>query len=154
MRTLQHPPYSPDMAAADFYLFPQLKSALMRQLKTSKVCSTNSSSHHLHWLKFFMGILRLYGKIINAIYWIPQPLLPYLLICSSLFSLTFPCLNSWVVSLNDLPYNLESNPHPFYSFRGLKNQTRIRIACGLDSRSRAGFWKNDRAAVRAVRTIQ
>jgi len=31
---------------------------------------------------------------------------------------------------------------------------RIRIACGLDSRSRAGFWKNDRAAVRAVRTIQ
>ena len=30
----------------------------------------------------------------------------------------------------------------------------IRIACGLDSRSWAGFWKNDRAAVRAVRTIQ
>jgi len=28
---------------------------------------------------------------------------------------------------------------------------RIRIAWGLDSRSRAGFWKNDRAAVRAVR---
>jgi len=53
-----------------------------------------------------------------------------------------------------IPYILESNPHPFYSFRGLKNQMRIRIACGLDSRSRAGFWKNDRAAVRAVRTIQ
>ena len=53
-----------------------------------------------------------------------------------------------------LPYILESNPHPFYSFRGLKNQMRIRIACGLDSRSWAGFWKNDRAAVRAVRTIQ
>ena len=31
---------------------------------------------------------------------------------------------------------------------------RIRIACGLDSPSIAGFWKNDRAAVRAVRTIQ
>jgi hypothetical protein len=31
---------------------------------------------------------------------------------------------------------------------------RITIACGLDSRSRAGFWKNDGAAVRAVRTIQ
>ena len=31
---------------------------------------------------------------------------------------------------------------------------RITIACGLDSRSRAGFWENDGAAVRAVRTIQ
>jgi len=31
---------------------------------------------------------------------------------------------------------------------------RFRIACGLDSRSRAGFWKNDRAAVRTVKTIQ
>ena len=53
-----------------------------------------------------------------------------------------------------MPYILESNPHPFYSFRGLKNQMRIRIACGLDSRSWAGFWKNDRAAVRAVITMQ
>ena len=53
-----------------------------------------------------------------------------------------------------IPRILESNPHTFYSFSGLKNQMRIRIACGLDSRSRAGFWKNDRAAVRAVRTIQ
>ena len=26
----------------------------------------------------------------------------YILICSSLFSLTFPCLSSWIVSLNDL----------------------------------------------------
>ena len=59
-----------------------------------------------------------------------------------------------VADTNNLPYILESNPHPFYSFRGLKNQMRIRNACGLDSRSRAGFWKNDRAAVRAVRTIQ
>ena len=56
---------------------------------------------------------------------------------------------SWLV-----PYTIESNQHPFYSVRGLKNQMPIRIACGLDSRSRAGFWKNDRAAVRAVRTIQ
>jgi hypothetical protein len=31
---------------------------------------------------------------------------------------------------------------------------RIKIECGLDSRLRAGFWKNDRAGVRAVRTIQ
>ena len=53
-----------------------------------------------------------------------------------------------------MPYILESNPHHFYSFRGLKNQMRIRTACGLDSRSWPGFWKNDRAAVRAVRTIQ
>jgi hypothetical protein len=53
-----------------------------------------------------------------------------------------------------IPYILESNPHTFYSFRGLKNLMRIRIECGLDSRSRAGFWKNDRASVRAVRTIQ
>jgi len=54
----------------------------------------------------------------------------------------------------NVPYILEYNPHPFYSFRGLKNQMPIRIACGLDSRSRAGFWKNYRAAVRAERTIQ
>jgi len=53
-----------------------------------------------------------------------------------------------------IPYILKSNPHPFYSFRGLKNQMRTRIACGWDSWSRAGFWKNNRAAVRAVRTIQ
>jgi hypothetical protein len=50
----------------------------------------------------------------------------------------------------ELPYILESNPHPLYSFRGLKNQMRIRIECGLDSRSRAGFWKNDRAGVLAL----
>jgi len=54
----------------------------------------------------------------------------------------------------NIPYILESNPHPFYSFRGLKNQIRIKIACGLDSLSWAGFWKNGRAAVRAVKTIQ
>jgi len=30
----------------------------------------------------------------------------------------------------------------------------ITVACGLDSRSRAEFWKNDGAAVRAARTIQ
>jgi hypothetical protein len=53
-----------------------------------------------------------------------------------------------------IPYILETNPHPFYSFRGLKNQMRITIEGGLDSRSRAGFWKNDRAGVRVVRTIQ
>jgi len=59
----------------------------------------------------------------------------------------------WEVK-QELPYILEFNPHSLYRFRGLKFRMRIRIACGLDSRSRAGFWKNDRAAVRAVRTIQ
>ena len=54
----------------------------------------------------------------------------------------------------EIPCILESNPHPFYSFRGQKYQMQIRIACGLDLRSRAGFWKTVRAAVRAVRTIQ
>jgi len=53
-----------------------------------------------------------------------------------------------------LPYILKSNPHPFYSFRGLKNQMQFRIVCGSDSRLGAGFWKNDRAAVCAVRTIK
>ena len=37
--------------------------------------------------------------------------------------------------LHMLPYILESNLYPFYSFKGVKNQMRIRIACGLDSRS-------------------
>jgi len=49
-----------------------------------------------------------------------------------------------------IPYILESNPHPFYSFRGLTNQMWIRIVCGLDSRSWDGFWKNGTATVRAV----
>jgi len=59
-----------------------------------------------------------------------------------------------VLKLYHVLYILESNPHPFYSFRGVKNQMWIIIMCRLDSWSRAGFWKNDRAAVRAVRTIQ
>jgi len=53
-----------------------------------------------------------------------------------------------------IPYILESNPHPFYNFRLLKIQMRITIARGSESRLRAGFWKYDGAAVRAVRTIQ
>ena len=32
------------------------------------------------------------------------------------------------IRVNQIPYILESNPHPFYSFRGLKNQMRIRFA--------------------------
>jgi len=53
-----------------------------------------------------------------------------------------------------LPYILKLNLHPFYSFRGLKNQMQIKITCGLDSRSRPGFWKYDIAAVHALRTIK
>ena len=57
--------------------------------------------------------------------------------------------------INKLPYILESNPHPFYSFRGLKE-----IRCGLESRvdwiggRELDFGKMIRAAVPAVRTIQ
>jgi len=70
-------------------------------------------------------------------------------------TLIFRPFNFYIFSIPCIiPYILESNPHPFYSFRGLKNQMRIRIACRLDSRSRGGFWKNDRVVVRAERTIQ
>jgi len=61
-------------------------------------------------------------------------------------------INFYILTV--IPYILESNPHPLYSLRGLKNQMRITIACGLDSRLRAGFWKNYGAAVRTVRTLQ
>ena len=33
----------------------------------------------------------------------------------------------------------------FLQFQRTKNQMRIRIACGLNSRSWAGFWKNDKS---------
>jgi hypothetical protein len=42
-------------------------------------------------------------------------------------------------------YNLRSNPHPFYSFRELRNQMWIIISCVLDSWLRAGFWKSDKS---------
>jgi hypothetical protein len=31
------------------------------------------------------------------------------------------------IKVYQIPYILKSNPHPFYSFRGLKNQMRIRF---------------------------
>jgi hypothetical protein len=70
------------------------------------------------------------------------------------YDLTWARTRASALGSQQLPYILESNPHLFYSFRGLEMQMRIRIECGLDSRSRAGFWPNDRAGVRAVRTIQ
>ena len=54
---------------------------------------------------------------------------------------TSSCHERHSIDYLKVPYILESNPHPFYSFRGLKNQKQIRITCGLDSRSWAGFWK-------------
>jgi hypothetical protein len=52
-----------------------------------------------------------------------------------------------------LPYILESNPHPFYSFRGLKNQMWIRFVCGLDLRSRARFWKSPSHAIYTIQSF-
>jgi len=66
----------------------------------------------------------------------------------------YVCVCVYIYIYIYIPYILETNPHPFYSFRGLKYQMRITVMWGLDSRSRAGFWKNDGAVVRAVRTIQ
>ena len=44
-------------------------------------------------------------------------------------SLNYPKWNSQNISnFADIPYFLQSNPHPFYSFRGSKNQMRIRFA--------------------------
>jgi hypothetical protein len=47
-----------------------------------------------------------------------------------------------------LPYNLEWNLCLFYSFKGLN------IRRGSDFQSRAGFLKDDRGAMCAVRTVQ
>jgi len=47
----------------------------------------------------------------------------------------------------------ESNPHPFYSFTGLNNQTRIRIAFGLDSRNNFFFSFKKSARASAKRFI-
>ena len=44
-------------------------------------------------------------------------------------------IGTFYLKEREIPYILESNPHPLYSFRWLKNQMRIRIACGLDSQS-------------------
>jgi hypothetical protein len=74
----------------------------------------------------------------------PQKRTTVLLICElvGVQNCCHPILNN--PGCQELPYILESNPHPFCSFR------RLKIRCGLDSRSRAGFWKNGRAAVRAI----
>jgi hypothetical protein len=92
--------------------------------------------------------VKLYLLHVNFLCRLSSAYFGFLFFQSLLFLYVSKCL------MIELPYILESNPHPFYGFRRLKNQMRIIIACGLDSRSRAGFWKNDRAAVRAIRTIQ
>jgi len=53
-----------------------------------------------------------------------------------------------VTVLREIPNILESNLHPFYSWA---KKTDVDYSC---VRSRAGFWKNDRAAVHAERTMQ
>ena len=75
---------------------------------------------------------------------------------SAAFNILTPVLFMYVLAFNttqpnNILYIFKSNLHPFYSYRGLKNQMRIRIVCGLNLWSWAGLWKNDRAAVRAVR---
>jgi len=104
-----------------------------------KVCATYSGTmmHSTCWL---VGVACGCRKLLE----LRQP--QYQL--SNVWYITCKSILSWI------PYILESNPHPFYSFRGLNNQMRTTVACGLDSQLRAGFWKNDRAAVHAIRTIQ
>ena len=41
--------------------------------------------------------------------------------------LSIYAMHSFRRTASKLPYILESNPNPFYSFRGLKNQMRIRF---------------------------
>ena len=50
-------------------------------------------------------------------------------------------IRSSTIRHKHLLYILESNPHPFYSFRGLKNHMRIRIACRLDCGRELDFEK-------------
>jgi hypothetical protein len=59
-----------------------------------------------------------------------------------------------ILSGSCMSYNPKSSPYHVYHLRGLKNQMRIRITCGLNWWLRAGFWKNDRATVHALRTVQ
>jgi len=61
------------------------------------------------------------------------------------FSLSFFCPFAFLLTVVFpyflIPYILESYSHSFYSFRRIKNQMWIWIACWLDSRSCAGLWK-------------
>jgi hypothetical protein len=79
--------------------------------------------------------------------------LPQLIGLRNTVNLKEPETSKTSVSL-EIPHILESNPHTFYSFKELKKQMWITITCGLNSRSRAGFWKNDGTTIHVVRTIQ
>jgi len=48
--TLEHPPYSPDLPAADFYLFLQLRAAVKRQYFCDAVCITQNMIEGLRGL--------------------------------------------------------------------------------------------------------
>ena len=45
IKTVPHPPYSPDLAPCDFWLFPELRGCLMRQLKRWKRLWWKSLTH-------------------------------------------------------------------------------------------------------------
>jgi len=51
--TLEHPPYPPDLAPADFYLFPWLKSALKGQ------CFCDSTGAFRMWWRSYKGFHRM-----------------------------------------------------------------------------------------------
>jgi len=122
------------------------------------LCKVQDKMFHLFYFFYFNALLTVLNmclerRIVTLIHYFKHretmyipALILYLCLCVT--------MSSRFLLFLEITYILESNPHPFYTFRGLKNQIRIRIACGLDSRSWAGFWQNDRAAVRAVRTIQ
>jgi hypothetical protein len=122
------------------------------------------NSHLIHLKLLFTECCGIFSAERKIMFY-GMSLLPFPLSCqdSKIFNNKVWCISiQWSVARGGrrhlasfyIPYVLESNPHPFYSYRGLKGQMRIRIECRLDSRSRAGVWPTDRASVRAVRTIQ
>jgi hypothetical protein len=132
---------------SQYYILPMETSRRKVHRRNGKALLV--AVYHLIWLVFEIYLKTVTSELYTSF---SMKALTVRVFCS-LISVYYIPTYAQISSVN-LPYILESNPHPFYSFRRLKNQMRITIACGLDLRSRAGFWKNDRAAERAVRTIQ
>ena len=57
---LDHPPYSPDLAHADYFLFPKVKSQLKRRLFDSNSDNQKAVSSTLN--DFNKGIQKLYDR--------------------------------------------------------------------------------------------